>query len=142
VNTAASLTIKNRIPEIGRIWPFLDKLTADWSLPDASRHAVQLSLDELVTNIVSYGYVDNEEHDIELDFSINTDVLTIRLRDDARQFNPLEIPDPDIDAPLEERGIGGLGIFFVRNFMDKVEYRYDEPYNILTMKLTIKRESA
>ena len=67
-------------------------------------------------------------------------LLTVTLKDAGKKFNPLEMPDPDVNLPLEEREIGGLGIFLCKQFMDEVEYRYEEGCNILTMKKNIAKQ--
>ncbi len=61
-------------------------------------------------------------------------VLTILLRDAGVPFNPLEKADPDVTLPLEERQVGGLGIYLCKQLMDHIEYKYEDGCNILLMK--------
>jgi len=63
----------------------------------------------------------------------------VEVEDDGRQFNPLELPEPDLEKKLEERPIGGLGIHLVRNLMDELEYRRTHNKNILIMKKKINQ---
>ena len=71
--------------------------------------------------------------------ALEGDELTIRVEDDGRAFDPLQAPPPDLDLPLEERPVGGLGIHIVRSVMDAVEYQRRGGRNVLTMRKTIGR---
>ena len=76
---------------------------------------------------------DGREHPIVVRLSVREGVLTAHVEDDGRAFNPLEAPAPDIDAGIDERPIGGLGIHLVRSVMSSVEYRREDGRNILIM---------
>ena len=67
------------------------------------------------------------------------DLLCMIFRDSGVPFNPLERPDPDITLSAEDRSIGGLGIYLTKKYMDKIEYRYENDENILTIKKMIFR---
>ncbi|HYE48678.1 MAG TPA: ATP-binding protein [Azospirillaceae bacterium] len=99
---------------------------------------LNLALDELITNTISYGYdgAPDKPH-IAVRLDREADWLTVVLEDDARPFDPLSRPPPDTEAALEDREIGGLGIHFVRSFMDEVAYRRDGDRNILTLRKKI-----
>ncbi len=94
-------------------------------------HHMVLALDELLTNIISYGYGDQDEHTIRLILAVRPGVVDIELIDDGKPFNPLAAPVPDTSAPLHERRIGGLGIHFVRKTMDAAAYERRDGNNIL-----------
>jgi anti-sigma regulatory factor (Ser/Thr protein kinase) len=97
-------------------------------------HAFNLCLDELFTNIVSYGYPGGGEHTIELDLRADAVEAVAILRDDARAFDPLtQAPHPDLNAPIESRKIGGLGVYFVKVLMTRVSYRREGRHNVLEM---------
>ncbi len=99
---------------------------------------LNLVLEELVTNTISYGYTDDKEHFIEIDFNLKEkdNELEIKIMDDAVPFNPLDRPAPDVNKPAEERSIGGLGIHLVKNLTDNISYRREDNYNILTLSKT------
>jgi len=99
---------------------------------------LNLVLDELVTNTVSYGYDDAAPHDIEITLRREDGLLTLVLEDDARAFNPLDAPDPDLDASLEKRRVGGLGVHLVRTLMDTVDYHRVADRNRLVMTKRIE----
>ena len=128
------IELKNQIAELGRLGQFVETFAEAHDLTPKFTFGVNLVLDELVTNIISYGYTDGGEHTIRVRLACNGDELTAELEDDAIAFNPLERPEPDTTLPLEERPIGGLGIHFARKTMDQMSYRRDLDRNILVMK--------
>jgi anti-sigma regulatory factor (Ser/Thr protein kinase) len=129
-----TLTMRNHIPEIERLHGVLDDLRERHDLGDGEVFALTLALDEVLTNTISYGYDDELEHDIEITFAVDPGEIVITVRDDGRAFNPLERETPDLDAPVEERTIGGLGIHLVRNFMDDLAYERQGNWNVFTMR--------
>jgi sigma-B regulation protein RsbU (phosphoserine phosphatase) len=98
---------------------------------------INLSLEEIIHNTIAYGYKDDSIHFINVRISLKGKELLLEIIDDAKPFNPLEAPKPDVDESIEERTEGGLGIFLVRNIMDKMEYRREKDKNILLLKKTI-----
>ena len=103
-------------------------------VPEEALFVVNLSLDELVTNIVTHSPKQPPPaREILLRLSTVQGELCAELEDDGGAFNPLTLPTPDIDAPLEERSPGGLGIHLVRSLMDQVNYERIGRRNRLTM---------
>ena len=95
--------------------------------------AANLAIEELVTNIIKYGYDDEAAHEISVYIAKNADTILIRICDDGHEFNPFDQPEPDTTLPAEEREIGGLGIHFVRNMLDSFDYRREDGWNIVTI---------
>lgn len=95
---------------------------------------MNLALEELVTNTISYGCSDGREHAITISLHLEGADLHMRVEDDAMAFNPLEREAPDLNAPLEERPIGGLGVHLVRKLMDDVRYERTGTHNVLSMR--------
>ena len=95
---------------------------------------VNLGLEEVVTNILKYGYDDQQEHQIEIALLSADSDLHIEVTDDGHEFNPLQHPEPDANQPLEDREPGGLGISFVRKLFDEVRYRREAGRNILMLR--------
>ncbi len=93
---------------------------------------LELAMEEILVNIINYAYPDGVG-EIEIGFGEENSDTIIEVRDWGIPFNPLERPDPDTGASLEDRGIGGLGIFFVRKIVDDASYRYEDGCNILTL---------
>ncbi|MFW5705452.1 MAG: ATP-binding SpoIIE family protein phosphatase, partial [Bacteroidota bacterium] len=136
------LDIKSRIAEIARVEAFTEVLADEWNIGMADMHKINLVLEEVVSNIINYGYEDTSEHRIHITASFDTHTVRITVNDDARAFNPLEHEDPETEnVPLEEREVGGLGIFFVKKMMDRVSYRREGGHNILIMEKEISTEA-
>jgi len=94
---------------------------------------VCIAIDEIYSNIANYAYKDhNGKITVVLDVDSNN-VLRLLFEDSGIPFNPLEKSDPDINLSVEERGIGGLGIFIVKQTMDEVEYAYQNNQNLLLL---------
>ena len=96
--------------------------------------ALDLCLEELVTNVIFYGYNDKNEHWIEVTLDLQDNFVHVQIRDDGIPFDPTQSPEPDLDLPLEERKIGGLGIHLVKNYVDSIGYKRDGSFNITTLK--------
>lgn len=94
---------------------------------------LNLVIEELVCNIVNYAYSDPEKGYIDIEAVDNGETLTLTFRDQGTPFDPLKKEDPDVTLSAEERPIGGLGIFLVKQMMDSVAYEYANGMNILTM---------
>lgn len=95
---------------------------------------VRMVCEELVVNVVDYAYPDRTDGYLDVEIEKDEQAITIRLKDGGVAFNPLEVEAPDITKPLEERQIGGLGIFIMLRKMDSVSYEYTDNENILTIK--------
>jgi anti-sigma regulatory factor (Ser/Thr protein kinase) len=102
-------------------------------LPVAVSHALDLALEEWISNVISYGYEDSAEHWIELRFEGTDHEARVEIEDDGREFNPLAIPPVNTKEPLETRPIGGLGVHVIRSLVDEVNYRRENGCNILTL---------
>jgi serine/threonine-protein kinase RsbW len=100
---------------------------------------IRLAFEEMFSNIVSYGFDDDREHEIVMEMELGADLLTMKIRDDGRPFNPTEYVNPDLEKPLDKREVGGLGIHLVRHVIDEWEYKSEQGKNILTMKKWIRK---
>ena len=127
------LTLKNDLIEIERLAGCVQDFGRENRLSADLVGEIRLVLEEVVTNIISYGYEDRVEHAIEVIIINSEQDVTLRVRDDARPFNPLEQPVPDLEIPLEDRGIGGMGIHIVREIMDEIDYKREDNGNLLVM---------
>jgi anti-sigma regulatory factor (Ser/Thr protein kinase) len=98
---------------------------------------LDLCMEELITNVIKYGYEEPAQHQIQIDLSLQDGLLVLEIADDGQPFDPTRIPEPNLDVPLEERQIGGLGIHLVRNYVDSMEYKRQGDQNITTLKKRI-----
>ena len=127
------LTIGNDLSELDRVHAWVEAFQAEHGLSSDVVFSVTLSLDELLTNIISYGYPQSVAHAVWISMRLAQDLLHVRIEDRAEPFNPLTAEEPDLDAPIEDRRIGGLGIHFVRTVMDQVSYELIDGRNVLTL---------
>ncbi len=129
------ITLKNQITELDLIAINLETLAENWNIPAKSVMEINLVLEELFTNVLFYAFDDKDEHEINLEFLlIDNHQLQIRLEDDGKPFNLVERKVNDVfTKPLEERQIGGLGIHFVREMMNNVDYQRASDKNIVIL---------
>ena len=133
------LIIKNRVQELQQIAELLEVLESRWELPPKVVMNMNLALEEVVSNVIFYAFKENTTHDIQLDFELKDQKLRVHITDDGIPFNPLQMPPPpDLEKKAEERNVGGLGIHFVKNFMDDLAYKRENDKNILTLIKNIK----
>jgi len=100
-----------------------------------------IALDELLNNIISYGYEDDAEHEISVAVDYSDDELVVTIQDDGIPFNPFKGEDPDISLSLDEREIGGLGIHLVKQMMDEVSYTRTTDMNIVRLMKKVAVDS-
>jgi len=102
-------------------------------------HDLVLALDEILTNVVRHGYLDDPSGAISVRARHGADAVEIEVRDRAPAFNPLEAGSPPLDAPFEQRGVGGLGIHLARSVTDDMSYAREEGENRLRFARRIRR---
>ena len=108
------------------------------SADDTSR--VLIAVEELVTNIVKYGYDPGAEvGSIAVTVWTDGHRLGIGMIDDSHAFNPFAQPDPDLDGPIERRRIGGLGLHLVKSIMDRTHYERVDSRNVVEVSRSIAR---
>jgi sigma-B regulation protein RsbU (phosphoserine phosphatase) len=134
-----ALSIRNDLNELERLNAFLEETGTKWGISQDLLFQLNMAAEEVVTNIIAYGYKDSRAEDrILLELALIEDELKICITDHGIEFNPLQIPPPDdLDKPARERKVGGLGVYLIRKMMDKVEYRRENDANILVMKKNI-----
>jgi sigma-B regulation protein RsbU (phosphoserine phosphatase) len=136
------VTIVNDVAELERLAGIVDTFVADHGLSAKTAFNLNLSLDELITNIVSYGYTDGETHEIRVSFSLKDGFLITRIMDDAQEYDPfVQAPEPDLDLGVDERPIGGLGVFLVKELMSRTSYERLGSVNITTLWQSVAEES-
>ena len=133
-----SFELKNDLSELEALCQHLNKFGRLTGLSEACIRDVNICLDELLTNIVSYGFEDDLEHIIRFTMELDNQVLTLSVEDEGIPFNPLEKKDPEVPADLTDVRIGGLGIHIVRKLMDDIRYNRKQGKNKLTMKKFIQ----
>jgi sigma-B regulation protein RsbU (phosphoserine phosphatase) len=137
-----SVLLKNDLSELQRMNQIVTEFAERHGLASELVFRLTLVLEEVVTNVISYGYEDSSEHEISVRLSWKDPHIEIEIKDDGRPFNPLEAPPPDMGKPLAEKQVGGLGIHLVREMMDELEYRRENDKNLLILKGKFGRASA
>ena len=128
------IQLENRLEEFQRFESAFMDFARFQNLNDEVIYAIQLSVDELFTNIVSYGYDDSETHIVKFVIDVTQEEVRIEIIDDAKPFNPLDdAPDVNLDLSVEERKIGGVGIHLVKSLMSEVTYVRDGEFNRLRL---------
>jgi len=133
-----SFKLKNKLSELDTLLQNLENFCVQLGLPKRCQCEIDLVSEELFTNIISHGYRDDAEHWVKIKISYEHGTLTMRIEDDGIPFNPLEeVESPDLDSPLEERCVGGLGVHLAKHFTKDVVYERRGDKNILTLTKVI-----
>ncbi|MDR3407362.1 MAG: ATP-binding protein [Methylovirgula sp.] len=128
--------------QISDILSRIEDFAARHRLPAAAVFHLQLACDEMLTNIISYGFPDARPRDIHVSISLRQDMIEVEIIDNGIPFNPLAQPEPDLTLPLEERKIGGLGIHIIRTVMNRLNYHRSDGRNHLKMVLQLSANPA
>lgn len=134
--------IDNDIAEIACVTSLIESFGERHRLPDTVVFHMKLAIDELLTNIISYGFLDGGRHKIIASIGIEGDKFEAEIIDDGIAFDPLAQPAPDISLAPEERDVGGLGIHFIRSVMDRVDYHRAGGRNHLKLVKKVPAEPA
>ena len=121
------------IDEINKLALFIEELDETLNLTPELVFNLNLVLEEAVSNVIFYAYPKEEHQEIVLIAKMSNKSLIFVLTDSRKEFDPTQAPDADVALSAEERKIGGLGIFLIRQIMNKVEYQRIEGKNVLTL---------
>ena len=127
------LVLKNEISEINKLAVFIEELGEELNLTPDLVFNLNLVLEEAVSNVILYAYPKEEQQEIVLTAKMSDKNLIFVLTDAGKEFDPTQAPDADVTLSAEERQIGGLGIFLIRQIMNKVEYQRIDGKNVLTL---------
>jgi serine/threonine-protein kinase RsbW len=137
----ARLAVRADADAMGLIRAFVERFGGDCRIDRDDIVRVLIAVEELVTNIVKYGYGPAAEPGrAGLTLSLDGDRLTLEIVDDSHEFDPFAAPDPDLDAPIEERRVGGLGLYLVKTLMDRALYRRDGARNVVEISRRVAIE--
>jgi anti-sigma regulatory factor (Ser/Thr protein kinase) len=121
--TADCLTLESKLSEIARVPPWIERLASLHAIPGRTRFAMDLCLEEVLSNIIRHGYSGKEESVISIRYLTDRDgFFTLVVEDEAPPFNPLAVRDPPSPQSLEDISEGGQGIHLLKQFADAVEY--------------------
>jgi anti-sigma regulatory factor (Ser/Thr protein kinase) len=137
-----SLVIGNSIAEMRNVVDFVDRFGAAHDIPQAIVNDLNLCLDELLNNTISYGYEDQGPHSIAINLSLADGLLIAEIQDDGKPFDPRKATAAMPDGTLQSRKIGGLGIYFVKTLMDEVGYIRVGRQNVVRITKKLKKGTA
>ena len=138
MDQSCEITIKSDSTEIPAVSASLEEVMHTHGFSTDDILDTQLAVEEAITNIINHGYK-NTIGEIIISCRINLDLTEIRIRDNAPRFDPLSLPEPKLEGTIQDRKIGGLGVFLIRQVMDEISYQYENGQNILVM---IKRKTG
>jgi serine/threonine-protein kinase RsbW len=111
---------------------FISDCCSIHNVPEDTVFDLKLAVDEACTNIIEHGYKGMDPGSIILWFRIEPDRILVSITDFGRVFEPVEAPRPDVEAALDDRPIGGLGLYLIYQTMDNIDYQSSEEGNTLT----------
>jgi serine/threonine-protein kinase RsbW len=128
-----------RFDQLDAIREFICHAADDAGMDESGHCAVEMAVDEACSNVIEHAYDGIKGGDIECTCDCDDHQLTIILRDHGRPFDITAVPSPDISTALEDRRVGGLGVFIIRKLMDDVHYeRLGDSGNVLTLTHRLK----
>ena len=135
MNDSPTLRVKAILDNIPEAIDFVARQAQKAGCDARGLYQVQIAVDEACANVVGHAYTGMDPGDMEISCRVEDGTLVIQVRDWGQSFDPAEVVLPDVTAPLEERDLGGLGMFLIYQFMDEVAYTFDpERGNELTMR--------
>jgi serine/threonine-protein kinase RsbW len=132
------LNITSDMANLARVAAFVADAAQSSRLSQKQFDDLQMAVDEAVTNVMEHAYKGRTDGAIHILLRVDTRRLLVEIRDRGTAFNAKKVKKPDINSPLSERSIGGLGIFFMKHLMDRVEFRRDKGENITRMMKKLK----
>ncbi|UCF02915.1 MAG: ATP-binding protein [Deltaproteobacteria bacterium] len=126
-----SISFANDMQELTHLLQVVNVFLEPRPLSSKLVYAVNLILEEILMNIIKYGYDDEESHEIEVQIEVEQEEVAVTVVDDGKEFNPLTIPGLDRSKSAMDRIEEGLGLQFVRHMRNAMEYRREEDKNIL-----------
>ena len=124
------LEIESKLENLAVIADFIADSMREFGLADPKIFEIQMAVDEACTNIINYGYTVGM---INISCWRRDEDVIVVIKDRGKPFDPTSVPPPDLDASLEKRKIGGLGVYFMKTLVDEVKYEFKDGKNVLTM---------
>lgn len=129
-----SIILTNDISEVSKLYEFVEEIGNEFSLTPDVVFNLNLVLEEAVVNVINYAYPKEEHQSIYLSATLHEGTIVLILTDTGKEFDPTMAPDVDITLSADEREIGGLGIFLIRQIMNEVKYERIDGKNVLTLE--------
>ena len=129
------LTIRSDLGELARVSELASGLLERRGIAERVAYATHLALEEVLSNVIRHGHLDENRHEIALVLRVGEDGVELQVVDDGREFDPVQAPEVELDLPLAERRAGGLGIHLLRAFTRGIRYKRHEDRNVLWLQI-------
>ena len=133
-----NLILSNDVQEVPQLATFVDEICEAAGIDMGTTMKMNLAIEEAVVNVMNYAYPSGTKGEVRIAAHATENYVEFVISDDGTPFNPTEVKEADTSLPAEDRDIGGLGIFLVRHYMDKVKYKYVDGQNVLTLRKNLK----
>ena len=134
----SKLVLDNDIQQIPQLAEFIDGIAEQAGLDMSVSMSLNLAMEEAVSNVMLYAYPQGSKRQVQIDATVQDGTIKFVISDSGIPFDPTAKKDANIDLSVEDRPIGGLGIYMVKQIMDTVNYEYKDGKNILTLTKSIK----
>ena len=134
------VSLPPRLSELRTLANMVEAFGYTHQIPETKIFVVNLALDELITNAVTYGFENVADPKIDIRLSLDGDALILAIEDNGTPFDPTEDTNPDLTSSLDDRRVGNLGLHFVKTFAARVSYEYSDNMNRLILEHDLKRE--
>jgi len=139
MESLTTVRLKNRFSELEILYEALTQFGKTHAITSNILDSMNLALEEIITNIISYAFSGDSEHVIVLRLFLEGHQLIAEVEDEGKPFNPLSIPAPDLHLSLEDRPLGGLGILLTKKMVDHIEYLRLDGKNLVRLKKNLSR---
>ena len=135
MGAATRIVIHNDMAGLAELVRQTHEFLAPFRFSPRVSHAVDLGIEEIVTNAIKYGFDDQDVHEIITDVSFENEDVVVVVQDDGHEFDPSTHPIPKARGPLAERRAGGLGLHLVREMTDGLAYRRRNGWNVIEFRV-------
>ncbi len=116
------LTIQSDFSNLATVADFITHAAADWEMDGRTTYNIQMAVDEAVTNVIEHAYRGQSDGSIQISCDVKGNEFIVEIQDFGTPFDPKKVAKPQVKGPLSERTVGGLGIYFMKKLMDRVEF--------------------
>ncbi len=129
-------TIRNTLPALARLQRDVAAFLAEYPQPGDTAYAIELAVEELVSNVIRHGYDDGGDHDIHVSLELRPGSAELVIDDDGRPFDPNDHPEPSVPDSWDSTPVGGRGILLVKRMAGPLHYAYVGGRNVVTLRIS------
>ena len=134
-----SLTLTNDVQQVPQLAEFVDNVCEAMGFDDLTTMQMNLAIEEAVVNVMNYAYPEGTTGSVNIEVQANDARLKFVISDSGKHFDPTSVAEADTSLSAEDRSIGGLGIYLVRQLMDSVNYERIGGFNVLTLRKKLNK---